>query len=137
MLGPGPYPFQKNQIIPPPLAKSPAIIEFWCPSGSEAALKKDGHDFQGRWVSITKYDGEIRKRKAEPSTTCGEDKRRTVDPESNCKVYVRGLPWRATEEDIRDYFALCGGIMGVEMPLMDDGRSSGTGEYGVRNKSEG
>jgi RNA recognition motif-containing protein len=37
------------------------------------------------------------------------------------------LPWRATEDEVREYFASCGKITSLELPLQDDGRSSGTG----------
>ena len=68
---------------------------------------------------------ESKKRKSE-SVESGDAKRQNVDSEDNTKVYVRGLPWRATEEEVRDYFAACGEISSIELPLQDDGRSSGT-----------
>jgi RNA recognition motif-containing protein len=52
----------------------------------------------------------------------GED----VPDEENPKVYVRGLPWKATHEEVKEFFAECGAIKSVELPLMGDGRSSGT-----------
>ena len=45
---------------------------------------------------------------------------------SNTSIYVRGLPWRASEDEIRDFFSACGTITSLEQPLMEDGRSSGT-----------
>jgi nucleolin len=49
------------------------------------------------------------------------------DTEGSCKIYIRGLPWRATEEEVQDFFKACGsGPKSVELPLQDDGRSSGT-----------
>jgi RNA recognition motif-containing protein len=42
-------------------------------------------------------------------------------------MFVRGLPWRATEDEVKKYFVTCGAISSLEMPLQDDGRSSGTG----------
>jgi RNA recognition motif-containing protein len=38
----------------------------------------------------------------------------------NKKVYVRGLPWRAAEPEICDFFAACGTVHSVEQPLMDE-----------------
>merc|ERR1712032_366706 len=49
--------------------------------------------------------------------------------ETNLKIYVRGLPWKANEDEVREYFSTCGEIISIEMPIMDDGRSSGTGIY--------
>ena len=66
------------------------------------------------------------KRKAEDTVVEPEPKRAAVEGEST-KIYVRGLPWRATEDEVRDYFQACGkGPTMVELPLQDDGRSSGT-----------
>jgi len=50
------------------------------------------------------------------------------DDETNLKI-IRGLPWRATEDEVREYFSTCGEIISIELPIMDDGRSSGTGIY--------
>jgi RNA recognition motif-containing protein len=92
-------------------------------------------------ITHTDDDGDkgvpSKKRKAEPitnneeSTEGGDHKRQHVgstDEEGGVKVYVRGLPWRATEEEVRTFFEACGEIVSVELPLMDDGRSSGSGE---------
>jgi nucleolin len=72
-----------------------------------------------------------KKRKApEPVEDASSAKKRAVDTshDSNeiTSVYVRGLPWRATEDEIHDFFSTCGTIQTVEQPLMEDGRSSGT-----------
>ncbi|EJK52449.1 hypothetical protein THAOC_28271, partial [Thalassiosira oceanica] len=77
-------------------------------------------------------NGESKKRRADRPLESGESKKQALDSESNCKVYVRGLPWRATEDEIKEYFAECGEIKNVDMPLQDDGRSSGTGEFTAR-----
>lgn len=41
-------------------------------------------------------------------------------------VFCQGLPWSADEYSITDFFAECGGVESVELPLAADGRSSGT-----------
>lgn len=41
-------------------------------------------------------------------------------------MFVRGLPWRADEYQVREYFAQCGEIISCDLPLQHDGRSSGT-----------
>ena len=46
---------------------------------------------------------------------------------ANTKIYVRGLPWRATQDQVDSFFQQCGkGPKSTELPLQDDGRSSGT-----------
>jgi len=49
-------------------------------------------------------------------------------------MYIRGLPWRATEDEVREYFSTCGEITSIEMPIMDDGRSSGTAIIDFKTK---
>mmetsp|Transcript_10048 Transcript_10048/g.15438 ORF Transcript_10048/g.15438 Transcript_10048/m.15438 type:complete len:274 (-) Transcript_10048:170-991(-) len=62
------------------------------------------------------------------SSDAGEPpvKKVALDGGDNTKVYVRGLPWRATEDEVREFFTVCGPIASCELPLQDDGRSSGT-----------
>ena len=42
------------------------------------------------------------------------------------KIYVKGLPWSASEADVKEFFKACGKIVSAETPLGDDGRSTGT-----------
>ena len=73
--------------------------------------------------------GNSKKRKADDSEIDTGNKRVAATDESKkSKIYIRGLPWRATEDEVRDYFASCGTINSVELPLNKDGRSSGTGK---------
>ena len=45
---------------------------------------------------------------------------------NDTKIYVRGLPWVCSEEELRDFMKECGEMTSVELPLQDDGRASGT-----------
>ena len=72
------------------------------------------------------------KRKAETvlSNDNGDKKQHTGEEGGeNTKIYVRGLPWRATEDEVRDFFTSCGEMKEIELPLQDDGRSSCTGKF--------
>lgn len=42
------------------------------------------------------------------------------------KLYVRGLPWKATEDEVREFFGGNSVVVSCELPLDDSGRSSGT-----------
>lgn len=42
------------------------------------------------------------------------------------KIYVKGLPWTASDAEVRDFFKGCGKVTECELPLDGDGRSSGT-----------
>ena len=74
-----------------------------------------------------------KKRKSEAEDTTTDAKRQAVsdeyvvlDDSENPKVYVRGLPWKATHDEIKEFFGGCGKIKSVDLPLLADGRSSGT-----------
>jgi nucleolin len=45
----------------------------------------------------------------------------------NCRIFLGGLPFRATEKDIKDMFGKCGDITSVELPIGPDGRPTGFG----------
>lgn len=42
------------------------------------------------------------------------------------KIYVKGLPWVATTEEVSEYFKECGAINSCNLPISHNGRSSGT-----------
>ena len=52
------------------------------------------------------------------------------------KIYVKGLPWLASEYEVRDFFKACGNITSVELPMGDDGRSTGTAFVVFAERSE-
>mmetsp|Transcript_10979 Transcript_10979/g.16486 ORF Transcript_10979/g.16486 Transcript_10979/m.16486 type:complete len:283 (+) Transcript_10979:386-1234(+) len=41
-------------------------------------------------------------------------------------VFLQGLPWRANENEVREFLKDCGEIESIELPLDSNGRSSGT-----------
>lgn len=45
--------------------------------------------------------------------------------EGDLKIFVQGLPWAATEEEVRAFFKDCGAMTQVDLPQRD-GRASGT-----------
>mmetsp|Transcript_10713 Transcript_10713/g.22257 ORF Transcript_10713/g.22257 Transcript_10713/m.22257 type:complete len:459 (-) Transcript_10713:1132-2508(-) len=73
-------------------------------------------------------DSASKKRKADEEAVEPALKKQAVGgDDEGTKLYIRGLPWRATEEGVRDFFKACGsGPKSVELPLQEDGRSSGT-----------
>ena len=42
-----------------------------------------------------------------------------------CDVFVAGLRWTATEQDIRRFFGACGTIVRISQPVNDNGRTKG------------
>lgn len=83
-------------------------------------------------------NGKKRKAEDEPVEENRETKRNAItDGEANTKVYVRGLPWKATEDEVKEFFVGCGsGPISVKLPLMDDGRSSGTAIVGFSSEAD-
>eukprot|EP00804_Cyclotella_cryptica_P022884 CCRYP_005095-RA/>CCRYP_005095-RA protein AED:0.12 eAED:0.12 QI:177/1/1/1/1/1/3/279/480 len=100
-------------------------------SSSESDSSSDSEDEDSKETEESKLPtNETKKRKSDavvtPENNGGDYKRQNLGEEDNTKVYVRGLPWKATEDEVRDFFAQCGEIASLELPMMDDGRSSGT-----------
>jgi nucleolin len=52
------------------------------------------------------------------------------------KIYVKGLPWKASEAEVKDFFKGCGKIVSAELPVDDSGRSSGTAFVVFSKRSE-
>lgn len=71
-------------------------------------------------------DGNSKKRKNVDEDSSPSKKVAVEDPSVNTTMYIKGLPWRATEDQVYKYFKGCGEISIVKLPLQDDGRSSGT-----------
>ncbi len=110
------------------------------PKAKAAAKKEESDDSSSSSDSDSEDDEEEDKAEKAPEKSNG--KRKAEDSEAAAptpkkaavsdeategnKVYVRGLPWKAEEHEVQEFFAACGPIKSCEMPLMDDGRSSGT-----------
>jgi nucleolin len=52
------------------------------------------------------------------------------------KCVVKGLPWKTTEKELADFFKTCGKPNSCEIPLGDDGRSSGVGYVKFATRAE-
>jgi RNA recognition motif-containing protein len=49
------------------------------------------------------------------------------------QVFVGGIPWRATEEDVRALFEKCGKVVSVIVPITRSGRTSGSAYVSFAN----
>lgn len=49
------------------------------------------------------------------------------DGSATARLYIGNIPWSTTVEDLRDLFADCGGVRGVDIPTGRQGRSRGYG----------
>jgi len=52
------------------------------------------------------------------------------------KVFVTGLPWVASEQEVKDFFESAGQVLSAELPLAENGKSSGTAyvKFGSREE---
>jgi len=104
---------------------------------SSSSSDSDSDDDDTKESDVPADDGvPSKKRKAETvlSNDNGDKKQHTGEEGGeNTKIYIRGLPWRAGEDEVKDFFTSCGEMTSVELPLQDDGRSSGTGEFILLN----
>ena len=57
-------------------------------------------------------------------------------PAENLKIFVTGLPWKATDAEVKDFFKGCGKIVSAEVPFDESGRSSGTAYVVFSKRSE-
>lgn len=104
-------------------------------SGSSESEDEDGENEEKKQTNgiEDKKKTKVADVKATPAKEANGNKRgaSAFTPEDDkrqatTKIYVRGLAWRASEDEIHDYFTACGEIESLELPLQDDGRSSGT-----------
>jgi hypothetical protein len=62
--------------------------------------------------------------------------KKPIIPGKEYKIYVEGLPWAASVVDVADFFKAAGKPLSVELPLEEDGRSSGTAFLKYSRRSE-
>lgn len=55
---------------------------------------------------------------------------------SAARLYIGNIPWSTTVEDLRDLFADCGGVRGVDIPTGRQGRSRGYGLVEFNSEQE-
>jgi len=91
-------------------------------SSSSNSSDSDSGDTAESEVPVSKKRKVEEKQASEKSTK----KVAVEDTSVNKTMYIRGLPWKASEDEVKDFFASCGEIEHIELPLQDDGRSSGT-----------
>jgi len=87
-----------------------AFVTYKTKAGFEAALKFDGDDYAGRTLRV-KPAG---KGKGEGKGEGKGDGKGKGNKEN--EVYIGGLPYEATEEELMDHFKDCGPIASVRVP---------------------
>jgi len=93
-----------------------AFIEYADKESVEKALKFNDTEYGGRHIQVK---------------MCGDDKGKGKGKDGKGKqnkelqVFVGGLPFSATEDAIKKYFADCGEIVNFRMPLNDEGKPRG------------
>lgn len=68
----------------------------------------------------------VKKTPAKAAPAAAAPKTPSANPVGEMKIYVKGLPWKATEDEVCDFFKACPDILRAELPLDENGRASGT-----------
>ena len=79
--------------------------------------------------TFTKSLKKCKTKKEKRSTSIIFNKHLNTSGEDNTAVYVQELTPMLTKKEVREFFNGCGTITNIEFPLLDDGGSSGTGEF--------
>jgi len=138
-------------------SKGIAFISFANQQGFDAALKYDNTFHDGRYLYVSKANADGKRKDAKREAGKGTGKASDwhcpkcgdlVFARNNaCRqcgaerpggqvaqghdhentVFLRGLPWSATEENLRKDFAECGQIESIRIPMNAEGRPSGLG----------
>lgn len=94
------------------------FIKYTFEAGVEAALKFDNTEYGGRVIHVVKagenYTG-----------NAGKGKSKGKDERTENTVFLKGLPFSATEETLRKDFSECGEIESLKLPLNEEKQSRG------------
>lgn len=96
----------------------------------DKALALSGEELQGQALSIEKARS---KNKPQEGGAQAERTPRGGDDKDSCVLFVKNLPYEATEDQVREHFP---GVQQVRMPLRDDGMIKGFGFLEFSNESE-
>jgi RNA recognition motif-containing protein len=134
-----------------------AHVQFRTGNDTEKAVQLAGTDINGRALQVNYAFLRKRKRKrksfgVELSTSRNNKKEEFAGGVSSSlseseyvsisagrkahKIYVKGLPWKASESEIRDFFKDCGTIVSCELPIDAIGRPSGTAYISFASRSD-
>jgi len=94
-----------------------AFIAFKSKEGVEAALKFDGTDYGGRTLRVNPSG---QKGKGKDGKGKGEKGDRNLNT-----IFIGGLPWSCTEEQLKKDFEECGGVENIRLPMNDEGKPRG------------
>jgi len=96
--------------------KGIAFVIFSDRAGVEAALTKDGVEFEGRKLFIRIYSGWGR-----DATKTGTGS--NMGPGDANTAFIKGLPYHVDENKLWKDFGECGEITNIRMPKREDGKS--------------
>jgi len=121
----------ENQLFPPPNADSQAVLEG---QGQTACWGKHTYICTRPKPPARPSAGNI-KRKSEQDSDGMSSKNQRVDDfedvpmdsdeSGTCDLIVLGLSWKATEDDIREYFEAYGPVSMIQLKTKDSGQSKG------------
>jgi len=80
-----------------------ALIEFEDKAGAAKAIERDGEEFYSRNLKITYYKAETPRKPYQSGPK----------PEGCTTIFIGGLKYEITEEEVRDFFSNCGKIADI------------------------
>lgn len=114
-----------------------AFITFSSEKGVRKAIKFNGEDYEGRALRVSADQ------RAKKEDTVKSDREDTVKSDkgtskgkgnSALRVFLAGLPFKATESILRKDFGECGEIESFTMPLNEEGRPRGIAFIGYKTQ---
>ncbi|GKY90749.1 hypothetical protein MPSEU_000047800 [Mayamaea pseudoterrestris] len=111
-----------------------ALLEFRDVGAAIQAVKTNGMDYFGEGILSIKYGHYIAKEKptvtrlnqASPVFRSSRTaSKRQPETSSDTKIYIRGLPWKLSNQEVIQHFASCGEIFACKLTLGGDGLAKG------------
>jgi len=107
-----------------------AFVKYANKAGMEAAIKFNGEPYGGRYLEVKRATpnpdkGKGKGEKGKGKSEKGKGKGESHSSNSDLALFVGGLPYTATEEQVRAHFAECGEIASIRMPTFEDGSPKG------------
>ncbi|XP_064596036.1 LOW QUALITY PROTEIN: RNA-binding protein 28-like [Liolophura sinensis] len=101
------------------------ILTFKCVRDSKRAVRRlNGRDFRGQTLQAWQHSSEFVK---EPVKSENTAEKSSFKLQKQCRLIIRNLSFKCTEEDLRNSFQEFGEISEVIIPMRSDGKQHGFG----------
>ncbi|KAG3239966.1 hypothetical protein PI124_g15110, partial [Phytophthora idaei] len=108
-----------------PVAKKTATKKEKSSSSSSSDSDSSSDEEETPIVSKKRKNSDAGEKSSKVHKQENGDAAAVANPQKNLEIFIAGLPWSATEEEVKEHFAGCGEVTAARIPLQN-GRSSGT-----------